>query len=143
QLGRGGMSTVYLAEHQLMKRRAAIKVLPRQRVDDRSYLGRFLREAQATAALDHPNIVRVYDIAAEGKIHFIAMEYVEGKDLQTLVADEGPLDFYRAADYIAQAAVGLQHAHDQGLTHRDVKPANLMANPEGIVKVLDLGLARF
>lgn len=143
QLGRGGMSTVYLAEHQLMKRRAAIKVLPRQRVNDRSYLGRFLREAQATATLDHPHIVRVYDIAAEGKTHFIAMEYVEGRDLHTLVTEDGPLSYVQAADFVAQAAVGLQHAHDQGLTHRDIKPANLLAGVDGTLKILDLGLAKF
>ncbi|MFO0912165.1 MAG: serine/threonine-protein kinase [Pirellulales bacterium] len=143
QLGRGGMSTVYLAEHRLMKRRAAIKVLPRHRVEDRSYLGRFRREAQATAALDHMNIVRVYDIAEEGKTHYIAMEFVDGKDLLTLVVEQGPMPFTRAADYIAQAAVGLQHAHNEGLIHRDVKPANLLAAKDGVIKVLDLGLAKF
>jgi serine/threonine-protein kinase len=134
QLGRGGMSTVYLAEHLLMRRRAAIKVLPRHRVEDRSYLGRFRREAQATAALDHMNIVRVYDIAAEGKTHFIAMEFVDGKDLQTLVAEQGPLPYTRVADYTAQAAVGLQHAHNEGLIHRDVKPANLLAAKDGVIR---------
>ena len=75
KLGRGGMSTVYLAQHALMKREAAIKVLPRKRVEDSSYLARFHREAQAAAALDHPNIVRIYDVASDGNTHFIAMEF--------------------------------------------------------------------
>lgn len=143
KLGRGGMSTVYLAEHALMKREAAIKVLPRKRVEDSSYLARFHREAQAAAALDHPNIVRIYDVAADGNTHFIAMEFIDGQDLQTRVANDGPLDFDLAADYIAQSAVGLQHAHDIGLIHRDIKPANLLANQKGIIKILDMGLAKF
>lgn len=143
KLGRGGMSTVYLAEHALMKREAAIKVLPRKRVEDSSYLARFHREAQAAAALDHPNIVRIYDVAADGNTHFIAMEFIDGQDLQTRVAADGRLDCDLAADYIAQSAVGLQHAHDIGLIHRDIKPANLLANEKGIIKILDMGLAKF
>jgi len=143
KLGRGGMSTVYLAEHELMRRRAAIKVLPRRRVDDSSYLARFHREAQAAAALDHPNIVRIYDVSSDGNVHFIAMEYIEGRDLQSLVATQGRLDFDTAADYIAQTALGLQHAHEAGLIHRDVKPANCLANAKGLIKVLDMGLAKF
>lgn len=143
KLGRGGMSTVYLAEHALMKREAAIKVLPRKRVEDSSYLARFHREAQAAAALDHPNIVRIYDVASDGNTHFIAMEFIDGQDLQTRVAAEGRLDIDLAADYIAQSAVGLQHAHDIGLIHRDIKPANLLANEKGIIKILDMGLAKF
>ena len=143
KLGRGGMSTVYLAEHALMKREAAIKVLPRKRVEDSSYLARFHREAQAAAALDHPNIVRIYDVAADGNTHFIAMEFIDGQDLQTRVAADGRLDFDLAADYIAQSAIGLQHAHDIGLIHRDIKPANLLANEKGVIKILDMGLAKF
>jgi serine/threonine protein kinase len=142
-LGSGGMSSVYLAEHLLMQRRVAIKVLPQSRVDDTSYLARFRREAQAAAALDHKNIVRAYDIDNEGKHHYIVMEYVEGRDLQNVVKAEGPLDYNRAADYIRQAAEGLQHAHDANLIHRDIKPANLLVDHKGVVKVLDMGLARF
>ena len=143
KLGRGGMSTVYLAEHALMKREAAIKVLPRRRVEDSSYLARFHREAQAAAALDHINIVRIYDVDADGITHFIAMEFIDGQDLQTRVVKDGRLDCDLAADYIAQSALGLQHAHDIGLIHRDIKPANLLANEHGIVKILDMGLAKF
>jgi serine/threonine-protein kinase len=142
-LGTGGMSSVYLAEHLLMQRRVAIKVLPQSRVEDTSYLARFRREAQAAAALDHRNIVRAFDIDNEGKHHYIVMEYVEGRDLQNVVKGDGPLDYNRAAEYIRQAAEGLQHAHDANLIHRDIKPANLLVDNKGVVKVLDMGLARF
>jgi len=142
-LGSGGMSHVYLAEHVLMQRRVAIKVLPKNRVEDTSYLARFHREAQAAAALDHPNIVRAYDVDNDGNNHYIVMEYVEGRDLQHIVKDDGPLDYVTAADFIRQAAEGLSHAHAAGLIHRDVKPANLLVNRKKVVKVLDLGLARF
>ena len=142
-LGTGGMSSVYLAEHTLMQRQVALKVLPRSRVADSSYLARFRQEAMAAAALDHRNIVRAYDIDNEGDTHYLVMEYVPGRDLQVLVKDSGPLDFELAANYIAQACEGLQHAHDAGLVHRDIKPANLLVTEDNVVKVLDMGLARF
>ncbi|MEE8452022.1 MAG: serine/threonine-protein kinase [Thermoguttaceae bacterium] len=142
-LGTGGMSSVYLAEHVLMQRRVAIKVLPAKRVEDTSYLVRFHREAQAAAALDHRNIVRAYDVDNDGKIHYLVMEYIEGRDLQVTVREDGPLDYVDAAEYTRQAAEGLAHAHGEGLIHRDVKPANLLVDQSGVVKVLDLGLARF
>lgn len=142
-IGSGGMSAVYLAEHLLMQRRVAIKVLPQNRVDDTSYLARFRREAQAAAALDHKNIVRAFDIDNEGKHHYIVMEYIEGRDLQAVVKGDGPLDYDTAADYIRQSADGLQHAHEVNLIHRDIKPANLLVDPRGVVKILDMGLARF
>jgi serine/threonine protein kinase len=142
-LGSGGMSTVYLAEHMLMNRRRAIKVLPKSRNNDSSYLARFRLEAQATASLDHPNIVRAYDIDSHNDNHFLVMEYVQGRDLQTVVKENGPLDYETAADFIAQAAEGLQHAHESGLIHRDIKPANLLVDEGNVVKILDLGLALF
>jgi serine/threonine-protein kinase len=145
-LGKGGMSSVYLAEHVLMRRRCAIKVLPTRRVHDASYLGRFHREAQAVAALDHPNIVRAYDVDHEVdgdmEIHFLVMEFVDGKSLLDTVQTDGPLPTAKAAEYIRQAALGLQHAHEAGLVHRDIKPGNLLVDRNGVVKVLDLGLAR-
>lgn len=142
-LGTGGMSSVYLAEHVLMQRRVAIKVLPKHRVQDASYLARFLREAKAAAALDHRNIVRAYDVDHDGVNHYLVMEYVEGQDLQRMVRERGPLPFHEAVEYVRQAAEGLQHAHQAGLIHRDVKPANLLVDRNGTVKLLDLGLARF
>ncbi|MCK5557956.1 MAG: serine/threonine protein kinase, partial [Candidatus Hydrogenedentes bacterium] len=142
-LGTGGMSSVYLAEHVLMQRQVAIKVLPQNRVEDTSYLARFHREAQAAASLDHRNIVRAYDVDSEGSIHYLVMEYVEGRDLQQIVQKDGPLEYVVAAEYARQAAEGLAHAHLAGLIHRDVKPANLLVTPKNVVKLLDLGLARF
>lgn len=142
-LGTGGMSSVYLAEHPVMERLVAIKVLPRRFVEDQNYLDRFKREARAVAALDHPNIVRAHDIDQHDKRHFIVMEYVDGRDLQKMVKDDGPLPAVEAADYIAQAALGLQHAHDAGLVHRDVKPANCLVDTKGVLKLLDMGLAKF
>jgi serine/threonine-protein kinase len=142
-LGKGGMSQVYLAEHTLMRRKVAIKVLPANRVEDATYLERFRIEARAAAKLDDPNIVRAYDIDVhEGKTHFIVMEYVEGQDLHQLVRDKGPLPYEKAADYIAQVARGLSHAHEMGLVHRDIKPANCLLDKNEVVKLLDMGLAR-
>ncbi|RMG32248.1 MAG: serine/threonine protein kinase [Planctomycetota bacterium] len=146
-LGRGGMGAVYLAEHMWMKRRCAIKVLPSKNVSEASYLERFYREAQAVAALDHPNIVRAYDVnkdeQGETTVHFLVMEYVDGEDLHRRVVKNGVLDYVTAADYIRQAALGLHHAHENNLIHRDIKPANLLVDRRGTVKILDLGLARF
>lgn len=142
QIGKGGMSSVYLAEHELMKRRVAIKVLPQNRVNDSSYLERFRLEARAVAKLDDPNIVRAYDIDNEGNIHYIVMEYVNGQDLHQMVVASGPLPYDTAADYIAQVANGLQHAHEMGLVHRDIKPANCLVDQHSTVKLLDLGLAK-
>ncbi len=142
-LGSGGMCSVYLAEHTLLRQPRAIKVLPKGRVADTSYLDRFYREGRAVAALGHPNIVRVYDIDREGDNHYLVMEYVEGLNLYDLVKKKGPLNYREATDYILQAAIGLQHAHDAKLVHRDVKPANLLVTSGEIVKVLDLGLALF
>ncbi len=142
-LGSGGMSSVYLAEHTMLHRKRAIKVLPRKRVNDSSYLQRFLLEAQAIARLDDPNIVRAYDVDNDGDTYYIVMEYVEGETLQSIVRRDGPMDFEQAAHCVLQAASGLAHAHEVGLIHRDVKPANLLMNQDGTVKVLDLGLALF
>lgn len=142
-LGTGGMSSVYLAEHTLMHQQRAIKVLPKSRVADSSYLARFYLEAKASASLDHRNIVRAYDIDNDGDTHYLVMEYVKGRDLQNIVKDDGPLDYELAVRYLIQAAEGLEHAHQKGLIHRDIKPANLLVDNQGVVKILDLGLALF
>jgi serine/threonine-protein kinase len=140
-LGAGGMSSVYLAEHTTLHGLVAIKVLPVKRVDQTSYLARFEREAREAFRLNHPNIVRTIDLDTSGAIHFIAMEYVEGDDLHARVKQGGPLDVREAADCIRQAALGLQHAHEESLVHRDIKPANLIIDKRGTVKILDFGLA--
>src|SRR6516164_4740763 len=144
RLGQGGMGSVYLCEHKLMRRRVAVKVLPTAKADDASSLERFYREARAVAALDHPNIVRAYDIDQDADLHFLVMEHVDGSSLQEIVKKTGPMDVLRACHYIRQAALGLQHAHDAaGLVHRDIKPGNILVDRNGIVKILDMGLARF
>jgi eukaryotic-like serine/threonine-protein kinase len=142
KLGSGGMGSVYLCEHKLMRRRVAVKVLPTDKAADQSSLERFYREARAAAALDHPNIVHAYDIDQDQALHFLVMEYVDGANLQEIVKKTGPLDPVRAAHYIRQAALGLDHAHRTGLVHRDIKPGNILVDRGGTVKVLDMGLAR-
>lgn len=145
-LGKGGMGSVYLAEHQLMRRRSAVKVLPSKKINKPSMLERFTREAQAVAAMDHPNIVRAYEFNKElldkTEVYYLAMEFVKGQDLQALVENKGVLDYVRAADFIRQAALGLAHSHESGLVHRDIKPANLLVDAKGVVKLLDLGLVK-
>lgn len=143
RLGSGGMAVVYLCEHQATRRRVAIKVLPSAKTEDVATLKRFYREARAGTALDHENIVRVHGISQEGSRHFMVMEYVAGALLGSLVKQNGPLHPLRACHYIRQAAAGLQHLHETGLVHRDIKPDNLILDRTGIVKILDLGLARF
>ena len=142
RLGKGGMGTVFLAEHVTMHRRVALKIVPRAIAKDRAALDRFFAEARAIAALDHPNIVQAYSVDNEMDRYFIVMEYIDGQDLQRMVETGGPLEFDRAADYIRQAAEGLAHAHARNLVHCDVKPSNLLLNNQGVVKILDLGLAR-
>lgn len=142
-LGAGGMGSVYLCEHKVMRRRVAIKVLPSAFADNPEYLDRFHREARAVAVLDHPNIVRAFDVDHDAKMHFLVMEYIEGCSLHQLVSREGPLGVRQAADYISQAASGLQSAQEAGLVHRDIKPANLLVDRKGTVKILDMGLAVF
>jgi serine/threonine protein kinase len=144
RIGAGGMGSVYLCEHKLMRRRVALKVLPTAKAEDPSALERFYREARAVAALDHPNIVRAYDIDQEDKLHFLVMEHVDGSNLQEIIKKSGPMDVLRTCHYIRQAALGLQHAHETaGLVHRDIKPGNILVDRNGIVKILDMGLARF
>jgi serine/threonine protein kinase len=143
RLGVGGTGIVYLCQHKFMRRRVAVKVLATNMAENREVLERFYREAQAVAALDHPNIVRAHDIDHDGGFHFLVMEYVDGSSLDRLVRKQGPMDISRAAYCIRQAAQGLQHAHEAGLVHRDIKPANLLLDRQGLVKILDMGLARF
>jgi serine/threonine protein kinase len=140
-LGEGGMGRVFKARHRLMDRLVAIKIIKAGLLDSPGSVARFHREIKALARLDHRHIVRALDADAVGGMHFLVMEYIEGKDLSRLVREQGPLPVGRACEYIRQAADGLQHAHEHGLVHRDIKPSNLIVTPTGQVKVLDLGLA--
>jgi len=141
-IGKGGVSSVFLCEDLSLERKVAVKVLSSRTAADPSMLARFLREAQAVAALDHPNIVRTHDIDLEGERPFLVLEYVDGSSLQEIVDRHGPMDPGRAAHYVRQAARGLHHLYRAGLVHRDVKPGNLLLDRRGAVKLLDLGLAR-
>lgn len=143
-IGGGAMGTVLLCEHQQMRHKVAVKLLSRQIVEkDPTALARFQREARAAAALNHPNIVRTHDIDQANGHHYLVMDYVEGETLQEVVAQNGCLPAEQAIHYVIQAALGLQHIHEAGLIHRDLKPGNLLLDSEGTVKILDLGLALF
>src|SRR5262245_12421157 len=128
RLGSGGMGSVYLCEHKFMRRRVAVKVLPAAKAEDQASLERFYCEARAAAALDHPNIVRAYDTDKDENLHFLVMEYVDGASLQEIIKKFGPMNILFACHYVRQAAVGLQHAHEAGLVHRDIKPGNLLVD---------------
>ena len=142
RLGTGGMGQVFLAEHSTLRRRAAVKVLSIPVAEDDIARERFHREARAAAALDHPNIVRVFDLSQEGQLLYLVMEFIEGVNLQKLVSHTGPLSVEAAVSYAHQTALGLQHAHEKGLIHRDVKPGNILVDRHGVARVLDLGLVR-
>jgi serine/threonine protein kinase len=142
ELGRGGMGVVYHAEQTLMHRAVAIKVISKALLDQPNALERFHREAQAAAKLAHPNIVIAYDAEQAGDLHMLVMEFVEGQSLDQVLRRKGPLPVAHSCSYVRQAALGLQHAFEQGMVHRDIKPANLMLTPKGQVKILDFGLAR-
>jgi serine/threonine protein kinase len=150
RLGEGGMGEVYKARNWKLGKIVAIKVIRQQRLDDNEILRRFEREVRAAAQLNHPNVVHAYDCDEAGGKHFLVLEYVDGIDLARFVKKHGPLPVERACDYIRQAALGLQHAFERGLVHRDIKPHNLLltqtsgdgASSVALVKILDMGLAR-
>lgn len=142
KLGEGGMGMVFKARHRLMKRIVALKVLPPSMTQSTDAVQRFHREVEVAARLTHPNIAAAHDADQADGIHFLVMEYVEGPNLSALVKETGPLSPPLAMNIIAQAARGLSHAHQHGVVHRDIKPGNLLVGRDGVVKVLDMGLAQ-
>ncbi|MFO0956799.1 MAG: protein kinase [Isosphaeraceae bacterium] len=142
RVGEGGAAAVYLCEHLILKRPVALKILPSWKTKSPEIVSRFLREARAAARVDHPNIVRVHDVEASDQNYFLVTEFVDGPNLEALVEATGPLSPARAARYIHDAALALQHAHEVGIVHRDVKPSNLLVDQLGHVKLLDLGLVK-
>jgi len=142
-LGSGGMGAVYKAEHRRMERQVALKVMNPELMNRPAMVERFHREVKAAAQLTHPHIVTAHDADQAGDTHFLVMEFVEGISLAEQVQRQGRLPVVQACDYVRQAARGLQHAFEQGMVHRDIKPHNLMLTPGGQVKILDFGLARF
>lgn len=142
ELGRGAMGSVYLAKQISLDRNVALKTIQAQWADNPTFVARFTREAYAAAQLSHHNVVQIYDLGTSNDINFFSMEYVQGESLDDLIKRDGKLDVEVAVGYVLQAARGLQFAHNHGMVHRDVKPANLILSNQGIVKVADLGLVK-
>ena len=142
RIGAGGMGRVYKAVHRQMERTVALKVLTRSRRTDPQAQARFLREARASAQLNHPNIVRAYDVGEEAELIYLVMEYVEGTDVLRVIKEQGKLDPRRAAAIARQVARALEHAREQGIVRRDIKPSNILLDEHDTPKVLDMGLAR-
>lgn len=139
-IGQGGMGQVFKAVHELMGRETAVKVLPLHKSTSES-IENFRREIRTQAKLDHPNLVRAFDAGEDGNVHYLVVEYVEGTDLRRLVRSKGMVSVQQAASIVKQAAEGLEHAHQRGLIHRDIKPGNILVTASGVAKVSDLGLA--
>jgi hypothetical protein len=142
-LGVGGMGSVFKAEHRMMERLVALKVINRALTGDEGAIERFRREVRTAAKLTHPNIVTAFDAEQVGDLHFFVMEFIDGNSLDRWVGKVGPLPVQEACNYIRQAALGLQYAHERGMVHRDIKPQNLLRTKDGEIKILDFGLARF
>lgn len=142
RIGGGGMALVYKAHDILLNRNVAIKVLRQQYVHDEDFIRRFRREAQSAASLSHPNVVSIYDVGQQGEIHYIVMEYVEGINLNEKIAEKAPLQVEDAVHIASQICDALEHAHHNGIIHRDIKPHNILIGKNGRVKVTDFGIAR-
>jgi serine/threonine protein kinase len=142
-VGSGGMGVVFRAEHRLMERLVALKILNKALTSRPGGVERFQQEVKMAAKLSHPNIVTAYDADQAGEVHFLVTELVDGTSLERLLSERGPVSVPDACEWVRQAAVGLQHAFERGMVHRDIKPANLLLTPQGQVKILDFGLARF
>ncbi len=142
KIGEGGMSYVYRARCQILDRIVAIKILKEEYSNDQAFVSRFRTEAMAAARLSHPNIVNIYDVGEHDDVYYIVMEYVEGTTLKELIAQEAPLPVGRAIDIAVMICDGIQHAHDKGIIHRDIKPHNILITTTGMVKVADFGIAQ-
>ncbi|HWB09542.1 MAG TPA: protein kinase [Pirellulales bacterium] len=142
KVGEGGMGQVFKAEHRRMKRIVALKLLPSHATSSKSLVDRFYKEVELAARLSHPNIVTAYDAGESRGLHYLIMEYIDGRTLSDHLKASGPLSVEQAMNCVLQAARGLEYAHTEGIIHRDVKPSNLMVSQRGVVKILDLGLAR-
>lgn len=142
KIGEGGMSVVYKAKDRLLNRYVAIKILRPEFTEDEQFIENFRKESQAAAGLSHPNIVNVYDVGKEGKIHFIVMELIDGKSLSQVIEEKGKLDYKEAISIAKQVASALSLAHKNQIIHRDVKPHNILITSSGTAKLADFGIAR-
>ncbi|MDN5348043.1 MAG: eukaryotic-like serine/threonine-protein kinase [Clostridia bacterium] len=141
-LGGGGMATVYRGRDSLLHRDVTIKILREQYASDRDFVERFQHEAQAVARLSHPNIVSIYDVGQEGSLPYLIMEYVEGRSLKEIIKEKAPLSPVEAIEIVLQICDALEHAHEKGIVHRDIKPHNILLTASGRVKVTDFGIAQ-
>ncbi|NLW24651.1 MAG: Stk1 family PASTA domain-containing Ser/Thr kinase [Clostridia bacterium] len=141
-IGGGGMSLVYQAKDTFLDRIVALKVLREQFTSDIEFVRRFRREAQAVAKLSHPNIVSIYDVGQDGEIHYLVMEYIKGKTLKEIILEQGPLELAEIIDIAKQICDALEHAHENSIIHRDIKPHNILITRGKRVKVTDFGIAR-
>ena len=142
-IGVGGMAVVYKAYDNQENRTVAVKILKEEFISNEEFVRRFKNESKAIAMLSHPNIVKVYDVSFGDLIQYIVMEYIDGITLKEYIEHEGSLRWKDAVHFTIQILKGLQHAHDKGIVHRDVKPQNIMVLPDGTIKVTDFGIARF
>jgi serine/threonine protein kinase len=142
RLGEGGMAKVFAGTDRLLGRKVAVKVLSSQYAQDKTFVERFRREAQAAAGLNHPNVVSVFDTGSDDGVHYIVMEHVEGRTLADIIGEEGALRPARAVEIAVDVCRALSSAHEKGMVHRDVKPGNMLLTPDGGVKVADFGIAR-
>jgi len=142
EIGRGAMGVVFKGRDPLIGRAVAVKTITAGVTEDADLLERFYREARAAGGLQHPNIVTIYEMAESGGAPFIAMEYLEGESLEKLIARKPALSLGTKVGYVVQTCRALDYAHRRGVIHRDVKPANIMVTRDGIVKVVDFGIAR-
>ena len=142
-IGVGGMADVYKANDLLENRVVAVKILKNEFADNEDFVRRFRNESKAIAVLSHPNIVKVFDVGFSDKLQFIVMEYIDGITLKEFMEQQGVLKWKDTVHFIIQILKALQHAHDRGIVHRDIKPQNIMLFPDGQIKVMDFGIARF
>lgn len=142
EAGSGGMAWVYLGEDLIDSRKVAVKVLYPQYAEDMAYIQRFVREAKLALGLDDPHIVRVLNYGSDRDVHYLVMEYIEGKDLKEMLNIRGRLPYQEALSIVSQVVQALRRANERGIVHRDIKPQNLMITTDGVVKVLDFGIAR-
>lgn len=142
KVGGGGMALVYKAKCRLLNRFVAVKILRSEFIHDEDFINKFRRESQAAASLSHPNIVSIYDVGVEDNIHYIVMEFVNGKTLKQLIREKGQLSIEDSLDIAIKIAEALSHAHENHIVHRDIKPHNILVTEDGIVKVTDFGIAR-
>ena len=143
-IGIGGMADVYKAVDLMEDNKVvAVKILKSEFADNDDFVRRFRNESKAIAVLSHPNIVKIYDVGFSDKIQFIVMEYIDGITLKEFMEQQGVLKWKDTVHFIIQILRALQHAHDRGIVHRDIKPQNIMLFPDGTIKVMDFGIARF